>query len=217
MTNSDTGWYYNSAGNVSDSLNGLVTLDIDKRENTLLLNVLENTPVGTTMNINVGFAINGSDYDNYVRFAFSVIVTDPGKIIVNDVIPEGDYNAFEIKFEDYQEAIEECMDMSLKDFTNSVTDPEGSIAMYIIDSEGIWDKESAYTANGIGFWVHSSGKVCGWGDDGATYFIETGDGAVNIGRRVSIPSGQVYKMNFVYADKEDNSKFVEFIVTATME
>ena len=30
-------------------------------------------------------------------------------------------------------------------------------------------------------------------------------------------SGEVYKMNFVYADKEDNSKFVEFIVTATMQ
>ena len=217
MTKNDTGWYYNTAGGVTDSTNGLVTLDLDKTQKTLSVNVLDGTPVGTAMTFNVGFALNGPDYDNYIRFAFNLTVTDPGRIVVSDVIPEGDYNSFAINFSDHKDAIETCMDMTLKDFSSAVTDSEGPIAMYIIDENGNWDKESNYTANGIGYWVHSSGKVCGWGDDGSTYYIETGEACVNIGRRVAMPAGEVYKMNFVYADKEDNSKYIEFIVTATMQ
>ena len=40
---------------------------------------------------------------------------------------------------------------------------------------------------------------------------------VNIGRNPASTSGSVFNVNFVYALKEDNSKFVEFIVKATLE
>ena len=39
----------------------------------------------------------------------------------------------------------------------------------------------------------------------------------NIGRNPASTSGSVFNVNFVYALKEDNSKFVEFIVKATLE
>lgn len=217
MTKGDTGWYYNSAGGVTDSSNGIATLELDKEGKTLKVEVMEGTAVGSSITINAGFAVNGPDYDDYVRFSISLAVTDPGRIVVSDMIPAGDYEAFAINFADYREAIEACMDMSVSEFTSAVKDSDGPIAMYVVDTDGNWDKESDYTANGIGYWMSNEGKVTTWGADGCTYFIETGDGCVNIGRFPGIASGGVYRMRFVYADKEENSKFVEFIVTATME
>ena len=50
--------------------------------------MLETAPVGTAISINVGFAINnGANLDDYVRFAFDVTVTDPGRIVVANTIP----------------------------------------------------------------------------------------------------------------------------------
>lgn len=50
-------------------------------------------------------------------------------------------------------------------------------------------------------------------------FVETQENGdmVNIGRNPASTSGSVFNVNFVYALKEDNSKFVEFIVKATLE
>ena len=50
-------------------------------------------------------------------------------------------------------------------------------------------------------------------------FVETQENGdmVNIGRNPASTSGSVFNVNFVYALTEDNSKFVEFIVKATLE
>lgn len=214
-----TGWYYNASGVITEAENAVASVELNTTEKTLTVDIIGEPAVGTTLTVNVGFAINnGKDYDDYVRFCFNIGVTDPGSIIVNNTIPAGAYSAFSIEFAKYAEAIETCLDMTVAEFSEAVSDKEGPIAMYVIDPETEeWDKESSYTANGIGYWVNSNGKVCGWGDTGATYFIETGDACVNIGRHDNIPSGSVYKINFIYADKADNSKYIQFIVTATME
>ena len=216
MTKGTTGWYYNSAGGITSESDGIATIEIDTANKMLVVNMEDKAEVGTSLSLNVGFAVNGTDYDNYVRFNFVITVTDPGRIVVSNTIPAGDYNAFSIEFANYQEAIESCMGMTLKEFSSAVSDPEGPIAMYIVDQKtGEWDKTSVYTANGIGYWMDGE-KPCNWGET-AKFFIETGDACVNIGRYPGIPSGTVYKIKFVYANKEDNSKFVELIVTATME
>lgn len=219
MTKGTTGWYYNESGVITTSENAAASVELDITNKTLAVNIVGEPVVGTSLTVNVGFAINnGKDYDDYVRFSFNIVVTDPGSIVVNNTIPSGAYSAFTIEFANYAEAIEACLDMTVAEFSNTVSDKDGAIAMYIVDPEtGEWDKDSSYTANGIGYWMSNAGKVCGWGDTGATYFIETGDACVNIGRHDNIPSGEVYKMNFVYADKNDNSKYIQFIVTATME
>lgn len=217
MTKGTTGWYYNTAGGITDSSNGIATLELDKESKSLKVEVVEGAPVGSSITMHVGFALNGPDYDDYIRFSISLAVTDPGRIVVSETIPAGDYATFSIDFADYQEAIVACMDLSVKEFSDAVSDASGPIAMYIVDGEGNWDKESSYTANGIGYWMNNQGRPCGWGATGCTYFIETGDACVNIGRFPGIASGEVHCIRFVYANKEDNSKFVEFIITATME
>ena len=72
------------------------------------------------------------------------------------------------------------------------------------------------------YWLTSNLKVTNWSDDGSTgsvLFVETQENGdmVNIGRNPASTSGSVFNVNFVYALKEDNSKFVEFIVKATLE
>lgn len=219
-TKGSTGWYYNASGNITSLGSAIASIEINTTDKTLIVDIIGEPAVGTTLTANVGFAINnGSDYDDYVRFCFNIAVTDPGSIIVSNTIPTGSYSSFSIEFANYAEAIETCLEMTVSEFSNEVSDTDGSIAMYIVDTEtGEWDKDSSYTANGIGYWVNSAGKVCSWGDTGATYYIETGDdGCVYIGRHDGIPSGNVYKMSFVYTYKDDNSKYIQFIVTATME
>jgi len=220
-TKGSAGWYYNESGVITTSENAVASVDFDATEKTLTVSIIGEPAVGTSLTVNVGFAVNnGKDYDDYVRFCFNIVVSDPGSIVVSNTIPTGNYSAFLIEFAKYADAIETCLEMTVAEFSKEVTDKEGAIAMYIVDVDtDEWDMTSSYTANGIGYWVSSTGVVCGWGDTGATYFIETeGDGAgVNIGRREDIPAGEVYKMKFVYANKADNSKYIQFIVTATME
>ena len=54
-------------------------------------------------------------------------------------------------------------------------------------------------------------------DDNCVYFIDSGEGSVFVGRYVNIASGTTIKAHFVYAMIEDHSRYVEFIVSGTME
>lgn len=225
-TKGTNGWYYNTAGGVCDAASGIASIELDATKKELVLNVLETASVGTAISINVGFAINnGANFDDYVRFAFDVTVTDPGRIVVANTIPAGDYSAFSIEFADYQEVIESCLGLTLSEFITACKEPGGPIALYMVDSEsGEWNTTSDYTAggSGIGYWLTSNLKVTNWSDDGSTgsvSFVETQENGdmVNIGRNPASTSGSVFNVNFVYALKEDNSKFVEFIVKATLE
>ncbi|VFB14447.1 Uncharacterised protein [Bacteroides heparinolyticus] len=217
-TKGTAGWYYNTAGGVSDAASGIAGIELDAASKELVLNVEEAAPVGTALSINVGFAINnGKDFDDYVRFSFDLTVTDPGRIVVSQTIPAGDYATFSINFADYTEVIESCMGMTVKEFSKAVLEDRetGSMAMYLVDSEGNWNETGKYTANGLGYWLTLDAQICNWGDT-AAFFVETGDACVNIGRYPGIASGTVVKVSFVYTLKSDKSKFVAFIVTATM-
>ena len=107
--------------------------------------------------------------------------------------------------------------MTSSEFNALVQDPEGDIALYMVDDAGNWDTTSSYTANGIGFWLDASGKVTTWGTDGFTYYVETHDGTVGIGRAPELPSGMEGKLHFVYANKTDDSQYIEFVINLTLE
>ncbi|MFV0589167.1 DUF4859 domain-containing protein [Bacteroides reticulotermitis] len=222
MTKGTTGWYYNTAGGVSEKENAIASLELDKDAKTLVVSMIDGAPVGTSLNLNVGFALNGPDYDNYVRFSFTVTVTDPGRIIVTDNIPTGDYASFQIDFADHENVIVENLGMTLKEFTAACKDSEGDIALYMVDNTtGAWDKENAYTAggSGISYWLDANCKVTTWNTAGFTLFVETSDDGsfVAIGRAPAIASGTKINIRFVYASKSDDSKFIEFIVNATFD
>jgi hypothetical protein len=216
MTKGSTGWYYDASGNITTDASDVASVEIDKTNKCLIVDAPEDAAAGTSISVNVGFAVNnGKDYDKYVRFSLAIAVTDPGLIMPTITIPTGDYASVEINFSDYKTAIETCMGMTVDDFNTAVQSSDGDIAMYMVDESGNWDKTSSYTANGIGYWCTAAGKVQSWGS-GCAYFIETHDGSVGIGRYPGMASGSQYKIHFVYASKSDPSKFVEFVVTATM-
>ena len=207
-------WSYDKNGKISTE-NAVATVSLDTANKTINVDVPENSAAGVSITENLGFAINnGKDYDDYVRFNLSISVTDPGLIMPTITIPEGDYNSFEIEFSKYAHAIETCMGMTVKEFNEMVQDTDNDIALYMVETDGKWDTESKYTANGLGYWLDVNGKVVGWGDTCQT-FVETHDGNVGIGRYPGIASGTTCKLHFVYASKTDASKFVEFIVNVT--
>ena len=225
-TKGTNGWYYNAAGGLCEASSGIASIELDATKKELVLNVLETAPVGTIMSINVGFAINnGADFDDYIRFSFDVTVTDPSKIVISGTLAAGDYAGFSINFADYADAIEPCIGLSVDEFSKQVKssgDARGdssitpTIAMYPVKEDGTWDETSEYTANGLGYWFDGKSNVSSYGDN-CVYFIESGEGSVFVGRYVNIASGTIIKAHFVYAMIEDHSRYVEFIVSGTME
>ncbi|WP_434504376.1 DUF4859 domain-containing protein [Prevotella sp.] len=218
-TKGTTGWYYNKSGQiVSKDSDAAGYVEIDKTTKSIVIGVPETSSAGVSFSATVGFAINnGQNYDNYVRFNIPISVTDPGLIMPVFKIPAGDYSVFEIKFADYSTAIEKCLGMTASEFNKTVQDSSGDIAMYLVDDAGNWDTTSKYTANGIGYWLDGLLKVTTWGTKGFSYFVETHDGSVGVGRAPGVASGTQTKFHFVYASKTDKSKFVEFVCNATLE
>lgn len=225
-TKGSNGWYYNTAGGLCDASSGVASIELNTANKELILNVEETAPVGTAMSINVGFAIdNGANFDDYVRFSFDVTVTDPGRVVVSSTIPSGDYATFSIEFADYADAIESSIGLSVEEFATEVknsgdarsdTSITPTIALYPVKEDGTWDTTSDYTANGLGYWFDGQSNVVSYGDK-CVYFVESGEGNVSIGRYINISSGTVVQAHFVYAMIEDQSRYIEFIVSGTME
>ncbi|MBR0188274.1 MAG: DUF4859 domain-containing protein [Prevotella sp.] len=217
-TKGSNGWWYDTAGLVADATTGVASIELDKTAKALILSVPEESAAGVSVAANVGFAIdNGKDYDDYIRFNISFAVTDPGTIILNVTIPSGDYASYEVEFASIENAISACFGMNSSEFNALVQDASGDIAMYMVDDAGNWDTTSNYTANGIGYWLDATGKVTTWGTDGFTYYVETHDGTVGIGRAPGLASGTEGKLHFVYASKTDSSKYIEFVINTTLE
>ena len=85
-TKDGAGWYFNSVGQPcsADDADGKATVTLDKVAKTLNVELTEGGIVaGTVFTLNVGFAVNGPDYDDYVRFTFEVGVTDPTVSVVS--------------------------------------------------------------------------------------------------------------------------------------
>lgn len=211
-----TGWLYNISGNVSDSAQ-VASVRLDKEKKTLVIEMPENSEAGVSLTVNIGFAVNNDrDYDKYIRFIMDIAVSDPGTILRDVSIPQGDYNAYELNFSSIKNVVESCFGITVIEFNKALQDVDGDIAMYVVSDDGVWDKTSNYTANGIGYWCTASGGVTKYGDNCA-FYLETHDGAVGIGRYVKQESGTKFKAHFVYVSKSDPSKFMEFVLNVTLE
>jgi hypothetical protein len=229
MTKGTTGWYYTTAGGVCSvtDTTQTVSLDIDTNSKTLILNASSKAKAGTVLTFNVGFAVKGPDYDNYVRFTFNVSITDPSIILTNIDIPAGDYNTFGIDYNQYAATIEKCMGMSVKDFlanldydSNTGNPTSGTIHMFMVDPvTGTWDSTSKYTADSPGYWMTDKGAVCNWGDKGFSLFADTNskDQMLYIGRAPELTADTKLTISVGYKDTKNEKNFFRFIITATLK
>lgn len=222
-TKGSTGWYYTDGGLITDASKGAGSIELDKTQKALIVDVPEETAAGLNFFTNIGFAVdNGKDYDDYIRFSFEIKVTNPGLILVNATVPAGEYNAYTIDFSDYAATIEQCLGISFAEFVKDCKDYEGPVAMYLVDQKtGEWNMEGEYNVggSGIGYWLNAQNVITDWGVEGYYVFIETqldGDTCL-IGRSASPESGDKMTLDFVYAMKDDLSKFFEFRVFVTFE
>lgn len=123
-TKDGAGWYFNSVGQPcsADDADGKATVTLDKTAKTLNVELTEGGIVaGTVLTLNVGFAVNGPDYDDYVRFTFEVGVTDPTVSVVS-VTFSSDNATVTLPVEDYKENIETVFDMSIEEFLAKAAD-----------------------------------------------------------------------------------------------
>lgn len=216
-TKGSTGWYYDNNGLICDQSSEVASVELDKANKALVIDVPENSAAGVSISANVGFAINnGKDYDDYVRFNFTIMVTDPSLIMANVTIPEGDYNTYSVKYADYEHAITTCLGMTVKELNDAVSNTENDIALYMVNADDSWNTTASYNTDAgvIGFWCTKDGTIQNWGS-GCLYFVQAVDGSLNIGRYEKIASGTTGKVHCVLASKKDPSKYVEFIVNIT--
>ena len=228
-TNNSSGWYYNSAGGVSsaDNPSQTASIELDKANKSLIVDMNEEVRAGVTLSFNVGFALVGPDYDEYVRFAFNLSVTDPTVIILSVNIPEGDYVNTGISFADYADNIQTTMGMSVTeffanlDYNGDTGEPtEGTIHMYVVDNETEeWDETSSYTAERPGYWINNNGEVCNWNDEGFSLYANTknADQVLYVGRAPALAAGTTFTFSVGYRNTESPENYFRFIITATLE
>ena len=220
-TRGSTGWYYNTAGGVTNESDAskTVSIELDAGNKRLIVHPIEDIVVGTSVSFNVGFAVNSTDYDDYVRFAFQTSYTDPSIVMLNVTIPAGDYASYGIDLNKYRETIALCMDMTLDEFLASIDTFGGTVRMYAVNPQsGVWDETSGYTANAPGYWMTSQGAVCSWGATDFTLYAElaAGDEMLYIGRAPALAAGNKYTLSIGYRDTVNPSYFFRFIITATL-
>lgn len=232
------GWYWNSSSALATADNAVASVELDKASKSLVVKMLNDPDAGVSTTANLGLAIsNGHDLDNYVRFKIGAVVTDPSKVITKVSVPAGDYSAASIMFEDYADAIEMNLGISITEFltrySNSGTVGDEPLEIYLSNAEGKWlavneagdkvwtapeeAKQRPSTTSGwMGWWLDYDLNITTWGA-GCFLFIEGSDKCVNIGRYPNVASGTQAEVRFVYTLAEDHSRFIEFIVSVTFE
>ncbi|MBR4267818.1 MAG: DUF4859 domain-containing protein [Bacteroidales bacterium] len=224
-TYGNSGWWYNSAGGVVSESEGVAYVAFDSEKKALVVSVPEQSEAGVSASATVGFV--NADYSDYARFNVNIAVSNPGLITENVQIPEGDYAAFLVDFtkKETTEKIENAMGMTVKEFVKAIKEGE-DIALYMVkdkkfitEYDGLTAKDDGfYTANGLGYWLDADGNRKSWGAGCQVYVESDPDGyGVNIGRYPGVASGTKQVIDFAYVSLTDESKFIEFIITATFE
>lgn len=222
-----SGWYYTSAGVVTDDASAAkAKVVLDRSNHKIICSMINEPDAGTVIAINVGFAIdNGSDYDDYVRFNPTLTVTDPGKVITSiNLDSTVDYDSDVISFDDFAEDIEFSTGFDIDDFCEGVDDSEAwSLYMEDQSNNNEWLRGYSSTAgSSLSYWLDTDLKPCSWtGSYPTNYlFIETwgtDDRGVYVGLAPGIPAGTSQLVRFVYVYNADESRNVEFIVTVNAE
>lgn len=225
------GWYYTNASAITaDPSAASAKVEFDRDKKKFVITMVNEPAAGTVLNLNLGFAIKngGKDFDRYVRFNPSMVVTDPGKVITSmNLDGSVGYDYKPISYDEFAEDIEYSMQMNIDDFCEMVDDPD-QIIMLMEDATGnwLWEYESMRvgTTNGRqGYWLDANYLPCYWdgaGWDANTFNIESygaDDRAVYpMLSSTGAPAGS-YLLRWVFVLAEDNSRNVEFIVTINVE
>ena len=219
----NSGWYFNSANQpcTADDADCKATVTLDKAAKALTVELTEGGIVaGTVLSINVGFAVNGPDYDNYLRFTFEVSVTDPTVAVTSADLPNTDYTPVDLMLTDIESNLTAVFNMSLEEFIAAFD--AGTIKFYAANpSTGVWDTESAYTGEEpAGYWFDETGAVCAYpGTVCANFKPDTesiGESCVKLCCMPGLTAGEQYMCSFGFVDTTDSSKFFRYIVTCNI-
>lgn len=217
----NSGWYFNSANQpcAADDENARATVTLNKDAKTLTVALTEGgTVAGTVLALNVGFAVNGPDYDDYVQFILNVSVTDPTVAVIDITYSEGAEQALDIS--QYQENIETCFDIPFEDFLTEIASNTNIKFCLANSSTGEWtDMGENYTANPPGYWMNANGEAVAWNTEGFAAYIEyrSGDEDCIVGYNADLASGTTGSFNVGWVDMNDNSKYFHLIVNWTVQ
>lgn len=92
---------------------------MDKTTKSLIAAVTPEAGGGTSLQLNVGFAKNGPDFDDYVRFTFNLSVDDPTYIYMDYTFSYDGVYTIELP-EDYASNIEDVFGMSFSEFNDAL-------------------------------------------------------------------------------------------------
>lgn len=219
----DAGWYFNSANQpcAQDDAACKASVVLDKTNKELVFELTEGgITAGTVLALEVGFAKNGPDYDNYVRFTLNASVTDPSVAVATVALPNTNYTSDDILLTSIEENIAAVFDMTLEEFITAFD--EGTIKFYAADpTTGVWDTESAYTGEQpAGYWFDEAGKVCAYPGVVCANFKPDSDdvskSCVKLCCMPETPVGKQYNCSFGFVDTTDATKFFRFVVTCNI-
>ena len=212
----DAGWYFNSANQpcAQDDEACKASVVLDKTNKELVFELTEGgITAGTVLALEVGFAKNGPDYDDYVRFTLNASVTDPTVAVATVALPNTNYTSDDILLTSIEENIAAVFEMTLDEFITAFD--EGTIKFYAADpTTGVWDTESAYTGEApAGYWFDEAGKVC------ANFKPDSDDVSKSCVKLCCMPEtavGKQYNCSFGFIDTTDATKFFRFVVTCNI-
>lgn len=212
----DAGWYFNSANQpcAQDDAACRASVVLDKTNKELVFELSEGgITAGTVLALEVGFAKNGPDYDDYVRFTLNASVTDPTVAVATVALPNTNYTSDDILLTSIEENIAAVFEMTLDEFITAFD--EGTIKFYAADpTTGVWDTESAYTGEQpAGYWFDEAGKVCANFKPDSD---EVSKSCVKLCCMPETPVGKQYNCSFGFIDTTDATKFFRFVVTCNI-
>ena len=219
----NAGWYFNSANQpcTQDDENCKASVVLDKTNKELVFELTEGgIAAGTVLALEVGFAKNGPNYDNYVRFTLNASVTDPTVAVATVELPNTNYTSDDILLTSIEENIAAVFEMTLEEFITAFD--EGTVKFYAADpTTGVWDTESAYTGEApAGYWFDEAGKVCAYpGVVCANFKPDSDDVSKSCVKLCCMPEtavGKQYNCSFGFVDTTDATKFFRFVVTCNI-
>ena len=212
-------WYINKNGNVceagDESLYGIIEFDKDNK----CFNFYPDENAGGAVSVEIGFALEGPNYNTAVRFVMAMTVFDKSFVIQDVTIPAGDYSAYSLSLESVADNINYVFGKTPAELVTALSDGTIKIYMMKLDTNSyVWDGKS--TANNGGYWCNSKNEICNWGDEGFAFFIEPwlqeNPPCFAIGRGPGIASGTNMPIKFGIATT-DKLKSMSFILNVTFE
>lgn len=211
----DNGWYFNSASQpcAADDADRKATVTLDKTAKTLTAAVTPEAGGGTSLQLNVGFAKNGPDYDDYVRFTFNLTVTDPTYVYMDYTFSYDGACTIELP-DTYASNIKDVFDMTFAEFDAALQ--SGDIQFALINPTS-WEWISKSAASTV-FDTNLNGELTqSTAEDyavSASYEMSENDKkSLVLKYNNKVPEGTYGKICVGFVDKNDDSKLFRFYVS----